>query len=146
MMVPVIGLLQIGAGNGANRFTYLPQIGLGVALAWACADACRTWIAKGKTQRARSLATWACGVGAAVLLATLMAGTWQETGHWRDSLAMWRHTLACTGSNHVAETNYGAALAAAGQFEEAIAHYGKALQFTPAPRWFTATSATPTRP
>ena len=43
MMVPVIGLLQIGAGNGANRFTYLPQIGLAVGLAWAAADAYRRW-------------------------------------------------------------------------------------------------------
>ena len=41
MMVPVIGLLQIGIGNGADRFTYLPQIGLAIAIAWTLADACR---------------------------------------------------------------------------------------------------------
>jgi tetratricopeptide (TPR) repeat protein len=61
----------------------------------------------------------------------MIAWTWRETAHWRDSLSLWSHTLACTGSNHVAETNYGVALAEAGQFEEAIAHYGKALQFNP---------------
>jgi tetratricopeptide (TPR) repeat protein len=121
MMVPVIGLLQVGVGNGANRFTYLPQIGLAVALAWALADAYRRWPA----------GRWACGVGAAVVLAAMMAGAWHETDHWRDSLSMWQHTLACTGSNHVAETNYGAALADAGRFEEAIAHYRKALEFEP---------------
>jgi hypothetical protein len=43
MMVPVIGLLQIGVGNGADRFTCLAQIGLTIALAWTAADACRTW-------------------------------------------------------------------------------------------------------
>jgi tetratricopeptide (TPR) repeat protein len=152
MMVPVIGLLQVGVGNGANRFTYLSQIGVAIALAWAWADLCRWWRATpqqgwnadGRLLPERlpegvahqtpapfsaTLRPWAFGAFTAFVLAAMMARTWQETGYWRDSLSLWRHTLACTGPNHVAETNYGAALANAGQYEEAIVHFSKALQF-----------------
>ena len=74
MMVPVIGLVQIGVGNGADRFTYLPQIGLAIALVWTAADACRSG------RRFRRLGTIAATSGLMILLVS----AWRQTGYWRD--------------------------------------------------------------
>jgi tetratricopeptide (TPR) repeat protein len=122
MFVPTIGLVQYGAQDVADRYTYLPQIGLCMALAWGAADLCRAW------PNRRS----AFGVAAALTLISLMGCAWRQTGFWRDSEVLWTHTLACSPQNVVAQSHLGGALATRGQFDEAIGHYREALEIDPA--------------
>ncbi len=121
MLLPVIGLVQVGSQAMADRYTYLPQIGLCIALAWGAADVCRGWPSR----------RWACGVGATVVLVALMVGGWRQTTFWHDSGTLWTHALACTSPNNTAYKNLGNALASLGRFDEARAHYEQALKIKP---------------
>ena len=120
MLVPVVGLAQVGTQAMADRFTYLPQIGLCLALAWGAADLCGTW-------RCRSV----CSLAAALVLALLTVGAWRQTCFWRDSETLWSHTLACTSRNYVAHYDLGNVLAARRRFDAAIPHYRAALEIKP---------------
>ncbi len=121
MLVPVIGLIQQGSQARADRFTYLPQIGLYVALAWGAADACRSWPYR----------RWVCSVASVLVLVVLMGCAWRQTSFWQDSKTLWIHALACTSRNNVAHNNLGLALADLGRLDEAIAQYQKALEIRP---------------
>ena len=121
MLVPMIGLIQAGAQARADRYTYLPQIGLYLMLTWAAADLCAGW-------RHRRVVL---GGLAAVILAALMFCARAQTACWRNSESLWTHTLACTTDNLVAHNNFGDALFNKGQVDEAITHYQKALQIKP---------------
>jgi len=121
MLVPVIGLVQVGIGAMADRFTYLPQIGLCVAVVWAATDLFHRW----------HFRYGACGIASASLLAVLMACAWRQTSIWRDSETLWTHALACTAPNPAAHDNLGAALFSQGRLDEAMAHYQKALELKP---------------
>jgi tetratricopeptide (TPR) repeat protein len=119
MLVPVIGLVQFGAQAEADRFTYLSQIGLSIALAWTVADAGRIG--------PRFHQFWA--VAATCGLVMLVISAWRQTWYWHDSEALWIHTLACTSQNTTAHYNLGLALAGRGRRDEAIKHYRMALVF-----------------
>jgi tetratricopeptide (TPR) repeat protein len=121
MLVPVIGFVQVGLTSRADRFTYLPQIGLAIALAWGAADLCRSW----------SYRRWWCGIASALVLAILMGCGWRQTSFWRDSESLWTHALDCSSQNSVAHYNFAIVLTGRGQVEEAIAHYRKALALKP---------------
>jgi tetratricopeptide (TPR) repeat protein len=101
----------------ADRFVYLPQIGLCVVVVWCAAEATRinNW--------GRPNATAA----AALVLAALTACAWRQTTFWRDSESLWDHTLACTDRNVAAHHNLGMALAKRGKFDDAIVQYREAL-------------------
>jgi tetratricopeptide (TPR) repeat protein len=120
MLVPVIGLLQFGVFTHANRFTYLPQIGIYVALAWGAADVCRSW-------SSRSV----CGIASALMLTVLIGCAWRQASFWRDSETLWTHTLACTSQNKLAHNNLGNFLADQERLAEAVAHYRQALEIDP---------------
>ena len=98
MLIPTIGLLQVGTVAVADRFTYLPQIGLGIALAWSAADLCG-WSSRRAT---------AMGVVGSLIVLVLMACAWRQTSYWRNSETLWRR-LACTSRNSVAHGNLGSA-------------------------------------
>ena len=121
MLVPVIGLVQAGSQAMADRFTYLPQIGLCIALVWGMADVCRSWPYR----------RWLCGATPILVLVALMACAWRQTSFWRDSKTLWNHALACTSRNDVAHNSLGLALADMGLLDEAMAHYRKALEIAP---------------
>jgi Flp pilus assembly protein TadD len=113
MMVPVIGLLQTGTGNGADRFTYLPQIGLSIALVWTAAEVFPRKI----------------GAAAATCLLTIVVvSAWRQTTIWHDSETLWNHSLACNAQNAVAHNALGLVLAGEGRIDEAIDHYRKAVE------------------
>jgi tetratricopeptide (TPR) repeat protein len=122
MLVPVIGLVQVGAQARADRYTYLTQIGLYIMIAWGLSDLLRTW--RGRT---------ACYAAAAVpILALLTAVAWMQTTYWRNSLTLWQHSVACQGeTNDFAQNEYGQALADAGREDEAWEHYVKAVAINP---------------
>jgi tetratricopeptide (TPR) repeat protein len=121
MLVPVIGLLQVGGASRADRYTYLPQIGLCLALTWGAADVCRSW----------SLRRWLSGITSALVLMLLMVGAWRQTSFWSNSENLWNHTLACTSRNRTAHLTLGIALAGQKRFDEALAQYQKALEIDP---------------
>ena len=119
MLFPVSGVLPFGFGAQwtANRFTYLPQIGLALAAVWAAGDlslAAPRW-------------RWAWGAGVAVLLAAAVTGAWCQTFYWRDSETLWRRAIACTHANALAHYNLGRDLAERGEVDAAIAEYLHAL-------------------
>jgi Flp pilus assembly protein TadD len=121
MLMPVIGLVQAGTQARADRYTYLPQIGLYVALTWAAAESLAFW-------RHRR---WILGGGAAIILAVLMAVACAQTRYWHDSESLWTHTLTCTSHNSLAEYNLGDALLHKGRMDEAITHCQLALEIRP---------------
>lgn len=121
MLVPVIGILQVGNQAHADRYTYLPQIGLYLAVTWGAVDLCANW-------RHRSLVL---GVLATVVLAALTFAARIQTSHWRESESLWRYTLARTSNNAMAELNLGEALHKKGRVDEAIAHLEKSVEIQP---------------
>jgi protein O-mannosyl-transferase len=121
MLVPVIGLVQVGWQAMADRYTYLPQIGLCIALAWGVGHACRYWP---NSRRA-------CGIASALALAALIACAWRQTSYWLNSETLWTHALEHTSGNSVAHYNLGKTLFDAGRVEETIDQYRKALQINP---------------
>ena len=121
MLVPVIGLMQVGEQAHADRYTYLPQIGLYVGLAWAAANLTAKW-------RHRKLV---CGAAATLVLVPLLVLAWTQTARWRNGLTLWTHTLHVTSRNQVAHNNLGVVLGRVGREDEAIEHYRQALRINP---------------
>ena len=121
VLVPMIGLVQIGDQARADRYTYLPLIGIFVAAAWTCADVVE------RRPRARPLVAAAC---AAALLA--YAGlAWVQIGLWRGTLPLFEHTLAVTTPNAMAHVLLGVAFDEAGNPEAAARHFREAVRLTP---------------
>ncbi len=118
MLVPAIGFIQISYYAHADRYTYLPGIGLALAGTWAVGDWSIGW-----QQRRVVLG----GLMAAVIGA-LMVCAWIQTRYWKNSETLWTHTFACTTGNYVAHYNLGLALDHKGRVDEAITHYQKALE------------------
>ncbi len=121
MLVPVSGLVQISYYAHADRYTYLPQIGLYLLLTWAVVDLCAGW-------RHRRVVL---GGGSTIILVALIFCARAQTSYWRNSELLWTHTLACTSDNYIAHNNLGDALFQKGSVDEAIIHYQKALQIKP---------------
>ena len=121
MLVPVIGLVQVGWQGHADRYTYIPQIGLYIVTAWAVADFTRSW----KFQRF-ALSTAALGV-----LGVLTWSSRQQTSYWRDSETLFTHALAVTTNNDVALNNLGIIFQEKGQLDDAITKLQAAIALRP---------------
>jgi tetratricopeptide (TPR) repeat protein len=122
MLIPVIGILQVGQQAYADRYTYLPQIGLYFAGTWALADWAGEWPHRRVILR---------GMGVMVLCVMLVAA-YHQTSYWSDSITLWTHTLGCTEDNSPAHYNLGIVRIKQGQTEEAIAQYRESLRINPA--------------
>jgi protein O-mannosyl-transferase len=120
MLVPVIGFVQFGIQAIADRFTYLPQIGLEIALAWGIADLSRSWLGR----------RWTYGF-AWVALPTLAVLAWHQTSYWRNSKTVLEHALECNDRNSWAHLDIGVVLATDGRHGEAIEHFRRALSIQP---------------
>src|SRR6266436_8813114 len=118
MLVPVIGIVQVGAQARADRYTYLPQIGLYLIATWAIADLSFAW-----RYRRQIL-----GVAAAVLIAALAWLAWIQNTYWRDSETLWTRTLAVTSHNDVAHASFADFLLRRDRIDEAISHSEEALR------------------
>jgi hypothetical protein len=121
MLVPVIGIVQVGLQARADRYTYLPQIGLYLAATWTVADLSVTW-----RYRRQIL-----GVAAAIVIAGLAWLAWIQNTYWRDSEAIWTHTLAVTSHNDVGHANLADLLLRRDRVSEAISHSQEALSIRP---------------
>ncbi|HET6491087.1 MAG TPA: tetratricopeptide repeat protein [Syntrophales bacterium] len=120
-LVPVIGLVQVGVQASADRYTYIPFIGLFVLLTWLAGD-----LSARLPHRAAVLAT-----AALLILAGLSAATVSQTGYWVNSEALFEHALQATKDNYVVHGNFGAWLAGQGRMEEAVRQYHEALRIKP---------------
>ena len=127
MLVPVIGLVQVGLQSIADRYTYLPGIGLELAVLWTAREFFRRDPARslGTSQRATSLA----GIGVLGGFALL---TFAQLGVWKDSLTLFTHTIAVAGEgNYLAYDNRGIAWGDRGEVDKAVADYEHALAIRP---------------
>jgi tetratricopeptide (TPR) repeat protein len=121
MLVPVVGIVQVGMQAMADRYTYLPLVGIFVMLAWGLADGCERW----HVPRAVPAAT------AGLVLAACTAATWVQAGYWHDSVTLWRHAVGVDDANYLAHTNLGDALVQRKQEAEAFHHFARALEVNP---------------
>jgi tetratricopeptide (TPR) repeat protein len=121
-LVPVIGIVQVGGQTMADRYFYIPSIGLFIVIAFGLTDVVRSW------RVAPSLRT---GIAVAVLL-ILATVTNAQIHRWSDSFTLFKHTLAVTPPNLMIENNLGSALSRRGLHDEAGAHFAKALEIMPA--------------
>lgn len=119
-LVPVIGLVRQGDQAMADRFTYLPAIGLYVIAAWGALSI-----------PAARRATTATAATAVAALAACLAVTTAQIPHWQNSLTLFSHAVAVTRDNHVAHTNLGIALDERGRHAEAMEHYARAVAIAP---------------
>jgi len=121
MLVPVIGLVQVGRQSMADRYTYMPLVGLSIALVWLLAE---------EVERRPSLRQAAAAV-AFLVLAILAVGAYHQAGFWKDSETLFRHTLAVTRDNSIIENNLGVVIQREGRLDEAGALYRQALAVAP---------------
>jgi tetratricopeptide (TPR) repeat protein len=121
MLVPVIGLVQAGGQAMADRFTYLPLVGVFIAAVWGIADV---------APRSRP---WTSGLAAASVLAlvALLAVARLQTRHWSSNESLFRHAARVTPDNWVAHYNLGVALAETYKFEEATRNFQEVLRIVP---------------
>jgi tetratricopeptide (TPR) repeat protein len=119
-LVPVIGVVQDGAQAMADRYMYVPLIGLLLALCWGAADIL-DWLRR---------PAWAVGLATLVILGCIW-GTRHQLQFWQNSLALFGRTVAVTRNNYIMEEDLGVALARTGALEEARARFDEALRINP---------------
>ncbi len=117
MLLPVIGIVEVGLQGHADRYTYLPHVGLYVALTWLVAG-----VARSLPRRKQILAAIGSGI-----VVTLSVCAWKQTTYWRNSETLWAHTLAATTDNDVALTNLGTSLMERGQLDEGARPTGRSI-------------------
>jgi len=121
-LVPVIGLVQVGLQAMADRYTYVPLIGIFVIIAWGVPDMLEKW-------RYKKAAIAAAGSGILLIFAT---AAYVQTAYWSDSIKLFERALDVTENNYVCHNNLGQVLQHQGKIPEAAEHYREALRINPA--------------
>ena len=121
MLLPVIGIVQVSMQARADRYTYLPQIGLYLIVSWGAGDLLARW-------RHRRLISGAC---AAIVLGALLPIARAQASYWRDSESLWTHALVVNPRDGLAESSLGEALLSSDRAAEAIPHLEKAISILP---------------
>ena len=117
-LLPVIGIVQVGAQSSADRYTYVPLIGLFFVIAWGVPDALRAWSGRVFALRAMSAAI--------VVTCTVLA--FRQVQHWRNSLSLWQHAVDATPDSYFAHTSLGYVFWKSGRLDDAIAQYNESLR------------------
>ncbi|TIH17105.1 tetratricopeptide repeat protein [Marinifilum sp. JC120] len=120
-LVPVIGLVQVGDQSMADRYAYIPFMGIYMIIAFGAARLVREGRVPGKP---------AVAIGS-VLVAVLLAGAYTQAGHWKDSKSLYTRALAVTENNHHMHYNYGNLLEREKNFTEAAKHFKAAFKADP---------------
>ena len=115
-LIPVLGIVQVGGQSMADRYAYVPLIGIFVAVIWLA-----TGLPVGIARYAAATA----------ILIALSAVTWRQIGYWKTNVELWSHTLAVTHNNLIAEDKLGSALQVEGRQDEAMIHFTNALRLDP---------------
>jgi tetratricopeptide (TPR) repeat protein len=117
-LIPVIGLVQVGAQARADRYTYIPMAGLTIALVWGAAE-----ILERRPQLRMAVA------GVAII--ACLALTWKQAGYWHDSISLYNHAIEATSENYVAHFNLATVLEGSGRPNEAIEQYREVVRIRP---------------
>jgi tetratricopeptide (TPR) repeat protein len=120
-LAPVIGIIQVGSQPRADRYTYIPLIGLFIIIAWGIPEL----LALAK------LPPVVAPIAAAVAIIACSIAAYSQTQYWQDNLALWGHALNVTSNNARAHSNFGNALSDHKRGSEAIEHYKEALRINP---------------
>ena len=120
-LIPVIGLVQVGAQSLADRYMYVPSIGIFIILAWGA----------GAAFERLNISCWAAGTAAILVLGACAARTVDQLGYWRNSETLFRHAIASTRNNGLACDNLGIDLFAKGRLDAAMQTYTAALKINP---------------
>jgi tetratricopeptide (TPR) repeat protein len=120
-LVPVIGLVQVGDQGMADRYTYVPLIGLFIIVAWGLRD----------LTAGRRFTNVLAPLTAGILLGALALCTWFQVHIWRDSMTLYEHTLRVTRNNYFIHNNLGYLLYKQGKVDQAMVHYNEALRLRP---------------
>jgi tetratricopeptide (TPR) repeat protein len=125
-LVPVIGIVQVGGQAMADRFVYIPLIGIFIIIAWGVPELISKWRYKEKVL---------C-VLAGIIISTLLLTTWKQVSHWKNSITLYKHAIRVTdkkfSNSTVVHNNLGIALFADQKNEESIFHYKMAIKTDPA--------------
>lgn len=120
-LVPVIGLVQVGSHAMADRYSYIPLIGLFIIVAWGFADLAKKW------QYGKSMFS-----SLAILILILMIiSTWRQLSYWKNSLTVFSHAIEVTDNNYLAYNNLAAVFMEKGDYRQAYQYASKALQIHP---------------
>ncbi|MCX5847775.1 MAG: tetratricopeptide repeat protein [Deltaproteobacteria bacterium] len=120
-LIPVIGVVQVGSQAMADRYTYIPLIGLFMMIAWGVPELFGNW-------RFRKIYL---SVLSGVVLTVLALSSWQQVQYWRNSVTLFEYALSVTSKNYLTHNNLGVALFLEGRTEEAVRHYNAAMQIKP---------------
>ena len=120
-LIPVIGIVQIGQQSMADRYSYLPSIGLSIMIAWGVPELLKKW--RYKKQGIITIL--------AMSFALMMWLTWKQVQHWKDSITLFQHAVNVTSDNELAHYNLGIALSEQGRYVEALYHHNEVLRLKP---------------
>jgi tetratricopeptide (TPR) repeat protein len=120
-LVPVIGLVQVGSQSMADRYAYVPVIGLFIITAWGLNDLLAKW-------RHRNVVL---GLSSLAVLLALSICTYFQVRYWRDTITIFEHALEVAPESDTAHINLGVELMSQRKFEQALSHYNRALQLNP---------------
>jgi len=120
-LIPMVGLVQVGDHSVADRYTYIPLIGLFIMISWGIPDLMSKW------RYRRNVLS----ISAGLTLLALALCTWFQLRHWKDSVTLFEHTVNVTTDNYLAHNNLGIGFVQQGKYDEAIEHYQEALRIKP---------------
>tara|TARA_Y100001960_G_scaffold80468_1_gene85909 strand:- start:316 stop:2319 length:2004 start_codon:yes stop_codon:yes gene_type:complete len=124
-LVPVIGIVQVGAQAMADRYAYVPLIGIFIILAWGISGLLEKWDKRKKV----------LPIAAGVVILILMVVSWVQASHWKNSITLFKHSISVTENQYpslaVVYNNLGQALAKKGNIGAAITHYKTAIKINP---------------
>jgi protein O-mannosyl-transferase len=129
-LVPMIGLVPVGRHAMADRYAYLPFVGLFIIICWGVPDFYITSTAHHGSEQSRRSTAWLAFSGGVVLLVLALVAR-RQVGYWKDSVTLWSHALQVTTGNYQAEDNLASALEARGRDEEALPHLQRAEAIYP---------------
>ena len=121
LLLPTIGLIQAGIQSMADRFMYLPSVGLWLAAVWGGAELTARWPRR----------CFIRGAVASLALAVFSVLSWIQIGYWKNNIALWSHTVSVTRSNYLAHYNLASALYDRGNLDGAMTHALEALKIKP---------------